>query len=158
MARLPQSAISHQRRERLRVASKYTRAQSEAATGEPFVRHWMHAPLISMNGEKMSKSLGNLVFIDRLRTEWDPRAIRVGITAHHYRTPWSWSDQLMPDAAERLARWLAAGGPTPGSLLAVVRAALDDDLDTPRAFAAIDAAAARGEGVGDAARLLGVDL
>ena len=134
------------------------RAQSEAATGEPFVRHWMHAPLISMNGEKMSKSLGNLVFIDRLRTEWDPRAIRMGITAHHYRTPWSWSDELMPDAAERLARWLAAGGPTPGSLMAVVRAALDDDLDTPRAFAAIDAAAGRGEGVGDAARLLGVEL
>jgi len=134
------------------------RAQSEAATGEPFVRHWMHAPLISKDGEKMSKSLGNLVFIDRLRTEWDPRAIRMGITAHHYRTPWSWSDELMPRATERLARWLAADGTSAPALLATVRAALDDDLDTPRAFAAIDAAAARGEGVGDAARLLGVAL
>ena len=134
------------------------RAQSEAATGEPFVRHWMHAPLISMNGEKMSKSLGNLVFIDRLRAEWDPRAIRMGITAHHYRVPWSWDDELMPHAAARLARWCAAEGPTPAGVMRAVRSALDDDLDTPAAFAAIDDAAAAGRGVTDAARLLGVDL
>ena len=48
------------------------RAQSEAATGEPFVRHWMHTALIAKDGEKMSKSLGNLVFVDALRKEWDP--------------------------------------------------------------------------------------
>ena len=54
------------------------RAQSEAATGEPFVRHWMHTALIAKDGEKMSKSLGNLVFVDALRTEWDPMAIRLG--------------------------------------------------------------------------------
>ncbi len=54
------------------------RAQSEAATGEPFVQHWMHTALISKDGEKMSKSLGNLVFVDQLRGEWDPAAIRLG--------------------------------------------------------------------------------
>ena len=54
------------------------RAQSEAATGEPFVRHWMHTALIAKDGEKMSKSLGNLVFVDALRKEWDPMAIRLG--------------------------------------------------------------------------------
>ena len=54
------------------------RAQSEAATGEPFVRHWMHTGLIAKDGHKMSKSLGNLVFVDALRKEWDPMAIRIG--------------------------------------------------------------------------------
>jgi L-cysteine:1D-myo-inositol 2-amino-2-deoxy-alpha-D-glucopyranoside ligase len=134
------------------------RAQSEAATGEPFVRHWVHAPLISMNGEKMSKSLGNLVFVDKLREVWDPRVVRLGITCHHYRVPWSWSDELMPTAATRLDRWLGAAGPAPARLMTEVRAALDDDLNTPRAFAAIDDAAEHGHGVADAATLLGVDL
>ena len=54
------------------------RAQSEAATGEPFVKHWMHTALISMDGTKMSKSLGNLVFVDALREEFEPAAIRLG--------------------------------------------------------------------------------
>jgi L-cysteine:1D-myo-inositol 2-amino-2-deoxy-alpha-D-glucopyranoside ligase len=134
------------------------RAQSEAATGEPFVRHWMHAPLISKDGEKMSKSLGNLVFVDKLREVWDPRVIRLGITSHHYRVPWSWSDELMPAAAARLDRWAGSAGPTPAKVMAEVRAALDHDLDTPSAFAAIDDAVDRGLGVGDAARLLGVEL
>ena len=49
-------------------------AQSEAATGEPFVRHWMHQAMVRMDGEKMSKSLGNLVFVSELRQQWDPRA------------------------------------------------------------------------------------
>ncbi|MEL0195174.1 MAG: cysteine--tRNA ligase [Acidimicrobiaceae bacterium] len=84
------------------------RAQSESATNTPFVDHWMHAALISKDGEKMSKSLGNLVFIDALREEWDPRAIRLGIISHHYRTEWEWHDNLMPSSNERLARWMAS--------------------------------------------------
>ncbi|MCU1355914.1 MAG: mshC [Acidimicrobiales bacterium] len=131
-------------------------AQSEAATGEPFVRHWMHQAMVRMDGEKMSKSLGNLVFVSELRKEWDTRAIRLAAIAHHYRTPWEWDDEIMPTAAGRLDAWLAAG-PGDGGL-AEARAALDDDLDTPGAVAAIDAAAAAGRGVGDAAALLGVDL
>ena len=131
-------------------------AQSEAATGEPFVRHWMHQAMVRMDGEKMSKSLGNLVFVSDLRTEWDPRAIRLGVVCHHYRDSWEWDDDLMPQATVRLERWIEAG--EGDGALEEVRAALDEDLDTPRAVAAIDAAADRGEGVSSAAMLLGVDV
>jgi L-cysteine:1D-myo-inositol 2-amino-2-deoxy-alpha-D-glucopyranoside ligase len=131
-------------------------AQSEAATGQPFVRHWMHQAMVRMNGEKMSKSLGNLVFVSDLRKLWDTRAIRLAVLVHHYRHEWEWDEQLMPDAAARLERWQAAGSGS--GALGEVRAALDDDLDTPGAVAGIDAAAARGEGVSEAAALLGVLL
>ena len=134
------------------------RAQSEAATGEPFVRHWMHVAMVYMNGQKMSKSLGNLVFVDQLREVWDPRAIRLAIIEHHYRQEWSWDDHLMPRATARLDRWLAAASGASDKCVDAVRDALDDDLDTPGALAAIDAAADRGESVGDAAALLGIDL
>ncbi len=132
------------------------RAQSEAATGDPFVRHWMHVAMVYMDGHKMSKSLGNLVFVDALRKEWDPRAIRLAIIEHHYRREWEWDATLMPRNADRLALWCKSS--VGGAALDDVRAALDDDLDTPGALAAIDAAAAAGHGVGDAAALLGVDL
>ena len=135
-------------------------AQSEAATGQPFVRHWMHQAMVRMDGEKMSKSLGNLVFVSDLLKSWDARAIRLAIVEHHYRDSWEWDDALMPRAAARLERWLAApegaGGSVP--VLDSVRARLDDDLDTVGAVAAIDAAAERGESVGAAAALLGVFL
>ncbi len=134
-------------------------AQSEAATGEPFVRHWMHQAMVRMDGEKMSKSLGNLVFVSDLRKTYDTRAIRLGIVANHYRTAWEWHDQLMPEAAARLDAWLAApNAEGDAGALADVRAALDNDLDTPAAVAAIDAAVAAGEGVATAAALLGVRL
>ena len=132
------------------------RAQSEAATGQPFVRHWMHQAMVRMDGEKMSKSLGNLVFVSVLAKEWDPRAIRLAVVAHHYRDSWEWDDDLMPAAAARLDRWRATG---PGdAALAEVRARLDDDLDAPGAVAAIDAAAGGGGGVSAAAELLGIHL
>ena len=131
-------------------------AQSEAATGEPLVRHWMHQAMVRMDGEKMSKSLGNLVFVSELSTTFHPMAIRLGVLTNHYRTEWEYSDELMPDAQRRWERWLAAGEGT--GALDDVRAALDDDLDTPAAIAAIDAAVERGEGVSEAAMLLGVDF
>ncbi len=135
------------------------RAQSESATNTPFVDHWMHAALISKDGEKMSKSLGNLVFIDALREEWDPRAIRLGIISHHYRTEWEWHDNLMPSSNERLARWKASvGGDDDGALINAVRAALDYDLDTPHACSQIDAAVSEGKDATAAAALLGIDL
>jgi len=133
------------------------RAQSEAATGEQFVKHWMHTALIHKDGEKMSKSLGNLVFVDQLRETWDPRAIRLGIIEHHYRKEWEWDEELMPRNAARLDAWNERSGSNP-DLLDEVRARLDDDLDTPGAVVAIDAAAEAGAGVGEAAALLGVDL
>jgi L-cysteine:1D-myo-inositol 2-amino-2-deoxy-alpha-D-glucopyranoside ligase len=134
------------------------RAQSEAATGAPFVKHWMHTALISMNGEKMSKSLGNLVFVDKLRETYDPMAIRLGLIEHHYRTEWEWDDGLMDRNAERLAAWRASADGAAGEVLDEVRERLDDDLDSPGAVAAVDGAAARGESTRAAAALLGVEL
>ncbi len=132
--------------------------QSEAATGSPFARYWMHAALVSMDGEKMSKSLGNLVFIDRLRAEWEPVVIRAGITTHHYRTEWEWDDGLMARSAERVERWRTAVGGPSGDCLETVRERLADDLDTPGALSALDEAAGRGEDVSRACELLGLRL
>ena len=132
------------------------RAQSEAATGGPFVRHWMHVGMVTLGGVKMSKSLGNLVFVSDLLKEWEPDAVRLAILAHHYRGGFDWGDDLLPAATERLQRWRAAG---PGSAaLDDVRRALDDDLDTPAALAAIDRSTASGSGAFQAAALLGVIL
>jgi L-cysteine:1D-myo-inositol 2-amino-2-deoxy-alpha-D-glucopyranoside ligase len=130
-------------------------AQSESATGQPFVRHWMHVGMVELDGVKMSKSLGNLIFVSDLLKEWEPAAVRLAIISHHYRRPWEWSDSLMPEATARLDAW-RAGGQGDGPLDAV-RAALDDDLDTPTAIRIIDEAAATGEAVSGAAALLGVD-
>lgn len=134
------------------------RAQSEAATGEPFVKHWMHVAMVFKDGEKMSKSLGNLVFVDKLRTEWDPRSIRLAVIEHHYRKEWEWNEELMPRNHERLMAWKSSIGGSDSTILDDVRACLDDDLDTPSAMAAIDAAARAGSDVTSAAALLGCDL
>ena len=142
-------------------------AQSEAATGEPLVRHWMHQAMVRMDGEKMSKSLGNLVFVSDLSLRWDPRAIRLACLSHHYRTSWEWQPQLMPQATNRLVAWAAASALSSAGItqssqssdaLEQVRAALDNDLDTPAAIVAIDAAAAAGCDVQQAAQLLGVNI
>ena len=114
----------------------------------------MHQAMVRMDGEKMSKSLGNLVFVHDLLDEgYEAGAIRLGVLKHHYRDEWSWSNSLMPDAAQQLKHWKAAGEGDAG--LAQVRAALDNDLDTPAAVAAIDTAAETG-GVSQAAALLGI--
>jgi L-cysteine:1D-myo-inositol 2-amino-2-deoxy-alpha-D-glucopyranoside ligase len=131
-------------------------AQSESATGETFVRHWMHTPMVRLGGIKMSKSLGNLVFISDLLKDWEAPAIRLAILDHSYRVDWDWTDDLMVVAAARVDAWRATG-PGDGAL-DDVRHALDDDLDTPAAIAAIDSAAASGRGVTEAAALLGVLL
>ena len=104
--------------------------------------------MVRMDGEKMSKSLGNLVFVSDLLKTYDPRAIRLACVSHHYRDSWEYDDDLMPAAADRLERWsrAAAAGASAAELLETVRAALDDDLDTPGAVAAIDAAVACGLG------------
>jgi L-cysteine:1D-myo-inositol 2-amino-2-deoxy-alpha-D-glucopyranoside ligase len=135
------------------------RAQSEAATGAVFVKHWMHGPMVFMDGQKMSKSLGNLVFIDKLRQTYDPRAIRLAILQHHYRHDWSWRADLMDRSAERLACWVSAAvSGAGGDVLAVVRRHLDNDLDTASAVMAIDEGATGGRDIVAAAALLGVDL
>jgi L-cysteine:1D-myo-inositol 2-amino-2-deoxy-alpha-D-glucopyranoside ligase len=134
------------------------RAQSEAATGQLFVKHWMHTALISKDGEKMSKSLGNLVFVDALRAEWDPMVIRLLLIENHYRTEWEWDESRLVANQDRLMAWRASAGGANGDVLEQVRSHLDNDLRTPEAVAAIDAAAARRESTAAAAALLGVIL
>jgi L-cysteine:1D-myo-inositol 2-amino-2-deoxy-alpha-D-glucopyranoside ligase len=131
-------------------------AQSEAATGSRFVRHWLHVGMVRLDGTKMSKSLGNLVFVHDLLKEWEAPAIRLAVHDHHYRTDWDWDSDTMPAAAERLTRWRVAGAGR--GALDEVRAALDHDLDPPAALAAIDRAASAGAGVSEAAALLGVSV
>jgi L-cysteine:1D-myo-inositol 2-amino-2-deoxy-alpha-D-glucopyranoside ligase len=117
-------------------------AQSEALTGKPFVRHWMHSAMVNYEGEKMSKSLGNLVFVSDLLKVADPRAIRLALMHHHYRSGFEWFDTDLDDGVALLHRLLAAAerpdGPNPQPFAQRVRDALDDDLDAPRALDALD--------------------
>ncbi len=142
------------------------RAQSEAVTGKPFVRLWMHQALVHYQGAKMSKSLGNLVFVHDLRRLHEPMTIRLALMAQHYRTPWLWHDGLLDQAKQRLALWRSVSiyGSSSGisddesSLKAEVRRYLDDDLDAASALAAMDKAAQAGISVTSCANLLGVIL
>jgi len=135
------------------------RAQSEAATGRPFVQHWMHVAMVHMDGRKMSKSLGNLDFVDALRREWDPRVIRLAISNNHYRTEWEWHRGLLDEASARLELWTSSiNGTSDPGVLDEVREALDDDLDAPAAIASLDRAARSGRRVIAGASLLGVGI
>jgi L-cysteine:1D-myo-inositol 2-amino-2-deoxy-alpha-D-glucopyranoside ligase len=147
-------------------------AHATALTGEPSARQWAHSGMVAYQGEKMSKSLGNLVKVSELvGAGHDARAVRLAITAHHWRSDWEWLDGDLSDAEARLARWSAwaadvgaqeaGAGTTP--LLALLRAALADDLDTPRAIRAVDDHVAAGRpatpvDVDAVQALLGVDL
>ncbi|MDN5930222.1 MAG: cysteine--1-D-myo-inosityl 2-amino-2-deoxy-alpha-D-glucopyranoside ligase [Pseudonocardia sp.] len=123
-------------------------AHAEAFSGtHPFARHYTHTGMIGLDGEKMSKSRGNLVFVSKLRSQnVDPNAIRIALLAGHYRTDRAWTDALLVEAQTRLARWREAAalptGPAADGLVASLRTHLADDLDTPRALAAVDAWAA----------------
>lgn len=104
----------------------------------------VHTGMVGLDGEKMSKSRGNLVLVSRLRADGvDPMAVRLAILAHRYRDDWDWTDADLHAAQERLERWRRAvsgnGGPDATALLAGVRAAVADDLDTPAALAVVDA-------------------
>jgi L-cysteine:1D-myo-inositol 2-amino-2-deoxy-alpha-D-glucopyranoside ligase len=117
-------------------------AQSESITGEPLATHWLHSAMVSYEGEKMSKSLGNLVFVSDLLKIADPRAIRLALMRHHYRSGFEWYDTDLDEAVALLHRLLAAAerpdGPDPGPFAERVRDAIDDDLDAPRALEALD--------------------
>jgi L-cysteine:1D-myo-inositol 2-amino-2-deoxy-alpha-D-glucopyranoside ligase len=117
-------------------------AQSEAITGEPFVKHWLHSAMVNYEGEKMSKSLGNLVFVSDLLKQADPRAIRLALLRHHYRHGFEWYDTDLDEGTAMLHRLLAAAemrtGPDPRPFAERVRRAIDEDLDTPRAVEALD--------------------
>lgn len=128
---------------------EFSAAHAEAALQvERMAQFYVHSGMIGLEGTKMSKSLGNLVFVHKLvEAGVDPSAIRLGVYAGHYRGDRDWSDDVLAAAQERLSHWRAAAK-SPGqveSLQAViqdVRAALADDLDTPRALETLDAWAA----------------
>lgn len=131
-------------------------AQSEALTGQRLARHWMHVGMVRFGGEKMSKSIGNVVRIETLLDAWPAAVVRLAVLANHYRSGWEWNEGLLAAAAERLARWQQGGEGVGG--LEEARAALDDDLDTPAALDALDRAAVANSGVSVPARvLLGVE-
>jgi L-cysteine:1D-myo-inositol 2-amino-2-deoxy-alpha-D-glucopyranoside ligase len=119
-------------------------SHAQALTGEfPMAKAYVHAGMVGLDGEKMSKSKGNLVFVSQLRREGvDPAAIRLTLLAHHYRSDWEWTDQVLQDALARLDRWRAAvsrpDGPPAETLVDEIRAALANDLDSPAALDAID--------------------
>jgi L-cysteine:1D-myo-inositol 2-amino-2-deoxy-alpha-D-glucopyranoside ligase len=108
----------------------------------------VHTGMVGLDGEKMSKSLGNLVLVSRLREQGvDAMAVRLAILDHHYASDWSWTPEGLAAAVARLDRWRAAvsgnGGPDAASTLAEIRAAVAEDLDAPRALRAVDAWADR---------------
>ena len=117
-------------------------AHAETATGEqPFAQAFMHTGMVALNGEKMSKSLGNLVFVSKLTASGiDPMAIRLTILSNHYRTEWEWFDSSLDTSIARLERWRSALAQPAGAhdITPDIGAALINDLDTPRAIGLID--------------------
>ncbi|GAA1573055.1 cysteine--1-D-myo-inosityl 2-amino-2-deoxy-alpha-D-glucopyranoside ligase [Kribbella sancticallisti] len=117
---------------------------AQVATGEhPFARAYVHQAMVGLDGEKMSKSKGNLVLVSKERLAGsDPMAIRLALLAHHYRTDWFWTESELLDAQERLDVWRGAitrgSGPDGAAAVDAVRAALTNDLDTVAALAAVD--------------------
>ncbi|NYE94253.1 L-cysteine:1D-myo-inositol 2-amino-2-deoxy-alpha-D-glucopyranoside ligase [Psychromicrobium silvestre] len=116
----------------------------------PMARLYAHTGMVGLDGEKMSKSKGNLVLVSKLRQSGvEPAAIRLAVLANHYRSDWFWTEQLLQVAQRRLANWRQAlnavetGSAEP--LLAEIRAALASDLNAPKALAAVDLWAARSD-------------
>jgi L-cysteine:1D-myo-inositol 2-amino-2-deoxy-alpha-D-glucopyranoside ligase len=123
-------------------------SEAQVATGEsPYAHHYTHAAMVRLDGEKMSKSRGNLVFVSRLRDAGhDHAAIRLAILAHHYREDWDWTAEGLSEAEARLGAWRAALAAAPegsaGQVISGLRERLADDLDAPGALAVVDAWAA----------------
>jgi L-cysteine:1D-myo-inositol 2-amino-2-deoxy-alpha-D-glucopyranoside ligase len=142
-----------------RVALGSAGSPGAEADERVFARVYAHSGMVAYQGVKMSKSLGNLVLVSRLRESGvDPMAIRLALHAHHYRSNWEWTDAVLAEAEARLARWRSAvaaasvaasapaatsGTSTPqapaaAAVLRGVRERLAADLDAPGALAVID--------------------
>ena len=110
--------------------------------GWPYARHYVHTGMVGYQGEKMSKSRGNLVFVSDLRRDHDPMAVRLALLEHHYREDWEWRDDDITRAQSRLSAWRTAvswpTGPSAEAVLREVRSRLADDLDAPAALVAVD--------------------
>jgi L-cysteine:1D-myo-inositol 2-amino-2-deoxy-alpha-D-glucopyranoside ligase len=140
-------------------ASEARAAFNDAA----FAKTYVHAGMVAFEGEKMSKSKGNLVFVSRLRENGvDPTLIRLAILAHHYRSDWEWTDEELAAAKRRLERWRRAVDGTDaaraGRLVESVRAALAEDLDTPAVIGLVDAWAEEGRSADGSGAALVRDL
>ncbi|WP_427869003.1 cysteine--1-D-myo-inosityl 2-amino-2-deoxy-alpha-D-glucopyranoside ligase [Leucobacter luti] len=130
---------------------EFTAALATALSGTPLAHAYCHAALVAYQGHKMSKSRGNLVFVSKLLDSGaDPAAIRLALLTHHYRSEWEWFDGDLATGTRRLAAWregLERVSDDPASsaaVLAQLRAALANDLDTPVMLATLDAALDRG--------------
>ena len=118
-------------------------AQGEVMNNATFAQYFMHTGMIGYQGEKMSKSKGNLVFVSKLREAGiDAMAIRLALLANHYRSDREWDDALLQNATERLDRWRKGfakpEGPEIEETISGVVDALNNDLDTTKALAHID--------------------
>ncbi|AJQ91045.1 cysteine--1-D-myo-inosityl 2-amino-2-deoxy-alpha-D-glucopyranoside ligase [Propionibacterium freudenreichii] len=118
-------------------------AEAIVATGKPFAEAYIHVGMVGLDGEKMSKSLGNLVLVSKLRAQGvDPMAIRLALLAHGYASDWSWTQAGLDDAQRRLDAWRAATRASSGTdavpVIADIRRALREGLDTPTALAVVD--------------------
>jgi cysteinyl-tRNA synthetase len=112
-------------------------AQSEGAHhGHPLARYWMHNGFLNVEGEKMSKSLGNFVTIHELLADWPGEVLRFNMLRAHYRQPMDWTVQGMKESWNTLERWYADAEPVADRHVgATFLAALSDDLNTPQAIA-----------------------
>ncbi len=147
---------------------EFSAAHSSALTNEPFAQVYSHAGMVAYQGEKMSKSLGNLVLVSKLvAAGTDARVIRLVLLDHHYRSNWEWTDDALDAAHVRLESWRswaqASSTPTDDTLTSRLREALADDLDTPMALGIVDEEVASGAPASDAAldaihALLGIDI
>ncbi len=111
-------------------------------TRRPFAKAYVHSGMVGLGGEKMSKSLGNLVFVHKLREHAEPAAIRLALLSEHYHADRDWKDERLTEAQARLARWRQATDSDAGApgmpVLEGVRARLADDLDAPGALSIVD--------------------
>lgn len=123
---------------------EFSAAHAECLSGSyPFAKHYCHTGMIGLDGEKMSKSKGNLVFVSRLRGDRvDPMAIRLALLSGHYRSDRSWTADVLTEGTARLARWRQAvalqSAPEAQPVIDRVRERLADDLDTAQALRAVD--------------------
>lgn len=118
-------------------------AQAHVMKGKELAATYVHAGMIGLDGEKMSKSKGNLIFVSRLVAEGtDPMAIRWALMSHHYRSDQMWSEQLLTLAKEQLERFRRALGSNEvaatTSIISAIVDALSNDLDTPTVISVLN--------------------
>jgi len=118
-------------------------AQAHVLTGKELAATYVHAAMIGLEGEKMSKSKGNLVFVSKLiKSGTDPMVIRFALMSQHYRLDRMWTDELLADASARVAKIrqaMASSNSAPTTpLIEKLIVALSNDLDTPKVLAELD--------------------